>query len=485
VANIESKRAEIEILHEETRRACNDAESRVSILASNSRQAGNALDAVEREVVRSNAERDSLQEQATDARAKLEDLRAEGISLNSTWKEASTSLPELRRSAEEIRAKLLDARVAEASVAEQRNSVESNLRNAKQNLSRAEQRIESLLKQAAEKRALALTTNEEISRLQDLITEHRMMIVTSEAAFREARDSLDRLNSELEACRSRSEAASRHERETKEKIGSIKLSIERLQFERTNLAQNALDRYGIELSDYVASTEVRDQILLLKAKGPEARKELESDVLRLREKIRKLGEVNSAAIEEFEELTTRFQFLSEQKADLEKSMADLQSTIDKINRISKERFFRAFEEVNKQFTQVFPALFGGGQAALTLTSPDDFNETGVDIMAQPPGKKLQNINLLSGGEKTLTAISLLFAIFLVKPSPFCLLDEVDAPLDDANIGRFNALLREMARQSQFIIITHNKRTMELNDKLYGVTMEDAGVSKMVSIQLAG
>jgi chromosome segregation protein len=140
--------------------------------------------------------------------------------------------------------------------------------------------------------------------------------------------------------------------------------------------------------------------------------------------------------------------------------------------------------VNNHFKRVFPVIFGGGHAHLTLTNTEDMLETGVDITAQPPGKKPQNINLLSGGEKTLTAISLLFSIFLVKPSPFCLLDEVDAPLDDANIGRFNALLREMSKRSQFIIITHNKRTMELNDKLYGVTMEDAGVSKMVSIQLS-
>jgi chromosome segregation protein len=157
--------------------------------------------------------------------------------------------------------------------------------------------------------------------------------------------------------------------------------------------------------------------------------------------------------------------------------------VDRINHVSKERFERAFHEVNKHFQKVFPVIFGGGNATLALTNPEDLLETGVDITAQPPGKKSQNINLLSGGEKTLTAISLLFSIFLVKPSPFCLLDEVDAPLDDANIGRFNALLREMSKRSQFIIITHNKRTMELNDKLYGVTMEDAGVSKMVSIQL--
>jgi chromosome segregation protein len=139
--------------------------------------------------------------------------------------------------------------------------------------------------------------------------------------------------------------------------------------------------------------------------------------------------------------------------------------------------------VNSRFEKVFPIIFGGGSAALKVTADINDPECGIDIIAQPPGKNMQSINLMSGGEKAMTAVSLIFSIFLVKPSPFCLLDEVDAPLDDANVGRFNELLREMSRESQFILITHNKKTMELNDTLYGVTMQEPGVSKAVSVQL--
>ncbi len=139
--------------------------------------------------------------------------------------------------------------------------------------------------------------------------------------------------------------------------------------------------------------------------------------------------------------------------------------------------------VNEKFQQIFPRLFGGGRAGLALTEEGPGMEQGVEIFAQPPGKKLQSVNLLSGGEKALTAVSLIFAIFLIKPTPFCLLDEVDAPLDEANVGRYNEMVREMSKQSQFILITHNKRTMEVVDTLYGVTMEEPGISKLVTVKL--
>lgn len=197
----------------------------------------------------------------------------------------------------------------------------------------------------------------------------------------------------------------------------------------------------------------------------------------------RLGEINWQAIEDYEHQKVRHQFLRAQELELKQSIQDLQNAIDHIDKKSKERFRIAFEEVAERFQKVFPIIFGGGQARLQLIGSLDDPECGVDIMAQPPGKKGQNINLLSGGEKALTAVSLIFSIFLVKPSPFCLLDEVDAPLDDANVGRFNELLREMSHESQFILITHNKKTMELNDTLYGVTMQEPGISKCLSVQL--
>jgi len=199
--------------------------------------------------------------------------------------------------------------------------------------------------------------------------------------------------------------------------------------------------------------------------------------------LNRLGEINWQAIEDYDRQKLRFDFLSVQEAELKKSLEDLETAIHHIDEKSKQRFATAFEEVDVRFRRVFPIIFGGGNAELKLIGDLNDPECGVEIIAQPPGKKMQNINLMSGGEKAMTAVSLIFSIFLVKPSPFCLLDEVDAPLDDANVGRFNELLREMSNESQFILITHNKKTMELNDTLYGVTMQEPGISKAVSVQL--
>lgn len=202
-----------------------------------------------------------------------------------------------------------------------------------------------------------------------------------------------------------------------------------------------------------------------------------------RTEFNRLGEINWQAIEDYDRQKLRYDFLKTQEEELKKSLLDLQTAISHIDEKSKERFKEAFTEVNERFSKVFPIIFGGGEARLEVIGDLDSIECGVDIVAKPPGKKMTSITLMSGGEKAMTAVSLIFSIFLVKPSPFCLLDEVDAPLDDANVGRFNELLREMSSESQFILITHNKKTMELNDTLYGVTMQEPGVSKAVSVQL--
>jgi chromosome segregation protein len=202
-----------------------------------------------------------------------------------------------------------------------------------------------------------------------------------------------------------------------------------------------------------------------------------------RTEFNRLGEINWAAIEDYDRQKLRHDFLKTQEEELKKSLTDLETAIAHIDEKSKERFKEAFADVNERFSKVFPIIFGGGEARLEIIGDLDSIECGVDIVAKPPGKKMTSITLMSGGEKAMTAVSLIFSIFLVKPSPFCLLDEVDAPLDDANVGRFNELLREMSSESQFILITHNKKTMELNDTLYGVTMQEPGVSKAVSVQL--
>jgi chromosome segregation protein len=192
--------------------------------------------------------------------------------------------------------------------------------------------------------------------------------------------------------------------------------------------------------------------------------------------------VSLSALEEFNDLERRHQFLLDQQADLTRSTDALHTAIQRINRTTREKFRTTFDEINAKFQETFPRFFNGGRAELRLTEESDILEAGVEIAAQPPGKRLQNITLLSGGEKALTATALIFAIFLIKPSPFCLLDEVDAPLDDANIDRFNMFVSDMSKISQFLLITHNKKTMEMADALYGITMQEPGVSKMITLK---
>ena len=209
----------------------------------------------------------------------------------------------------------------------------------------------------------------------------------------------------------------------------------------------------------------------------------EEAIATLRGKIDRLGPVNMMAIQQFDELETRYAFLTTQRKDLIDSIAQTSEAIKRIDETTRQRFADAFAAINHNFQHTFSTLFGGGRAGLTLLDENDPLESGIEIIAQPPGKRLQSVQLLSGGEKALTAIALMFGLFKYKPSPFCLLDEIDAPLDEANIGRFVEMLRGMQQHTQFILITHNRKTMEIADRLYGVTMEEPGVSKLISVQL--
>ena len=283
-----------------------------------------------------------------------------------------------------------------------------------------------------------------------------------------------------------------HEQKNEEQT----LLTQKLQ-ERQGLLENSVNvahQESIRLTEFrIQREQLEDQLREITDQSPEAifaemdvetsdHKKMGQELRALKVLLNEMGAVNLAAPEEYAALTERIDFLKSQSDDLQKAVDDLKETIKDINIESRRRFREMFDQVNENFLNVFNSLFEGGEAKLVLTESEDLLNAGVDIVAQPPGKKLQNINLLSGGEKALTAISLIFAIFLVKPSPFCLLDEVDAPLDDVNIVRFNRLITGLSYDSQFILITHNKKTMEIGDLLYGVTMEEPGISKTVSVE---
>jgi chromosome segregation protein len=246
----------------------------------------------------------------------------------------------------------------------------------------------------------------------------------------------------------------------------VSLAEHRVRLE--SLTGGIRQNYGIEIDSLEAGEVVAED---------------EERLASVREKIQELGLVNLGTLEEYEELKTRYEFLSKQQEDLNKSIAELEEAITKINSSTRKKLRDAYEQLSAKFAEVFAYLFGGGKAELVLTDEHNILDTGIDIIAQPPGKKLQNINLLSGGEKALTALSLLFASFLIKPSPLCVLDEVDAPLDESNVARFGRMLRELSDKIQFIVVTHNRVTMEAADYIYGITMEEPGVSKVISMHL--
>lgn len=231
--------------------------------------------------------------------------------------------------------------------------------------------------------------------------------------------------------------------------------------------------------------EVQPQVVIIEEfEGEVNEEEVTDEIAKLKKRCDSYGNVNLVAIEEYEELKGRFEFLTKQQSDLLEAKSQLMSTIRKINRSTRQMFMDTFTKVSEEFRIYFRMLFGGGEAQLILLDPENVLESGIDIVARPPGKKLQNISLLSGGEKTLTAIALIFGVFKVNPSPFCVLDEIDAALDESNVGRFSYLLQDFSKIAQFIVITHNKKTISAADVMYGITMPETGISRIVSVKFA-
>lgn len=266
--------------------------------------------------------------------------------------------------------------------------------------------------------------------------------------------------------------AKRQHKQLVDVVKDEEVKLNRLDVELDNLLTRLGEEYGM-------SFEAARLAYPLEIGAEEARKRVKL----IKRAIDELGTVNLGAIDEYERVSERHRFLSEQKADLEEAKATLHQVIDEMDEEMKKRFFSTFEQIRAHFGEVFRELFGGGRADLRLTDPNDLLETGVEIVAQPPGKKLQHLSLLSGGERALTAIALLFSILKVRPVPFCVLDEVEAALDEANVQRYAQYLKRFSRDTQFIVITHRKGTMEEADVLYGVTMQESGVSKLVSVRL--
>jgi len=383
------------------------------------------------------------------------------------------ALAEKRKNIDAVRSEVTAMKVRAAALKERQESAVASLKRVDQLLAELAVRdarqseelqnggasLERIRREAAE-------TEEHLRQFMLNHSEREELLLAVKSAYEE---SLNRLKDEEQLLKNLRGEEDHHRKMTSE--ASLRLST--LLMELENLETQLKERFRMDLEE-ISNVQIDPG--------------LDDDQLSLRQtelqkQVDEFGEVNLTAIDEYQELEERHTFLAEQKNDLEESLLSLQQAIQRINRTTRKRFAETFEQVNEKFKEVFPRLFCGGKAELKLTNEEDLLETGLDIIVQPPGKKLQNVSLLSGGEKALTAAALIFSIFLIKPSPFCLLDEVDAPLDDANIGRFNEMIREMSAFSQFILITHSKTTMAVADTLYGVTMEEPGVSKLVSVKL--
>lgn len=418
-------------------------------------------------------ERTGLEAERTDAATGLELAEAQARQAEQALSGLVSELDGRRSALAAARDQVTAQRVLVATLKEQQGSQQRNAAMATAQLADFEGRLQrgaaEQQQTASQQLQLASQLEADEQRLQALLTQQ----VELDRQLKETRGRFEQAGALLATA----EAAARSRREESDAIRqqqsalALRFSTLAMQFE--HLEQSLHDRHRCRLDE---------------AQQRLADKELDEVVARARQadlerQLDELGEVNLMAIDEYAGMEQRYAFLDGQRADLEASLHDLQQAIQKINRTTRKRFLETFNQVNDKFREVFPRLFCGGRAELKLTDEQDLLETGIDIIVQPPGKKLANVMLMSGGEKALTAVALIFSIFLIKPTPFCLLDEVDAPLDDANIGRFNEMVREMSAISQFIIITHNKTTMGVADTLYGVTMEEPGASKIVSVRL--
>lgn len=387
---------------------------------------------------------------------------------------AEERVVDLRRNVERLHLELTERRVEQAQVRERRRSLEESVSRLERAIASAESLEERYGRDANE--------------LEQRITNLTAQLDGSEAQLQDLKSGLENARQRVEETRravaentSKTQGDEALLKTTRESVDAarqgyqtIQVSQKEVAFALTHVEEQLLDLFAIDVE--MARAKVAQLEL------PEAERLSRRDYLKRR--IESMGPVNAMAEQEYTEALERERFLTEQKDDLVRSVSDLRKAIAEMDRESRKRFRETFEAVDAQFREIFPRLFRGGHARLLFTDPDDMLTTGVDIEVCPPGKRLQNVSLLSGGEKALTAVSLIFSIFMLKPTPFSILDEVDAPLDEANVGRFAQMVREMSATSQMIVITHSRRTMEAAELLYGVTMELPGISKIVSVRLS-
>jgi chromosome segregation protein len=422
--------------------------------------------------------RNSKQAFIEQKREEIAKLEAQHAAQEQALVELQQQVEELRRAREAAQQEAAQMSAELAGLEERRRGAEaafSRINSLHADMERRVSQLEQQLSSAAAEQQQRSQENEQLAVQQQEWTQIRQ----------QALEEVAKLTEEAEALRASLA-------ETEQKLKALRAETDALREQRSTFSANAAtlaaDLKHLEetcVSDLgVEATALREDTEISRIEGEALAAEDEA-CRGLKQKLENMGPVNMMALEEYKETEQRHQFLETQRKDLLDSIDNTQATIKEIDEISRAKFDEAFARINESFSAVFSKLFGGGQAFMRLTDEENAAESGVDIVAQPPGKKLQNVFLLSGGEKALTALSLLMGIFQYQPSPFCVLDEVDAPLDETNVGRLAEMLRSLASDTQFVIVTHSKRMMTAADLIYGITMQEPGVSKVVSVRLGG
>ena len=442
-------------------------------LAQEIERAERHLRVVAEDSARVDTERRDVEQRRAAALADAEAAEAARIAAGDTVVKASTTLAEARLAAEQESEGLALQRATAAAAAERRRATTAELRRIEGEYADVAARIER-------HRIEVVETTNRIAELRQSIAylEEKTNAVAAERAAED--QEIAGLLSRLEQARQQADALSVELSEINRRAADVRNSRAAIEVQRaegqarlTFVRENCAAELNQSLEELAREQTLDEQFDL---EAGQARVE------ELRAKIESFGAVNMMALEELTESEDRLLFLVAQRQDILEGISSTEEALREIKRRSRERFRNAFEQINKNFGEFFQELFGGGRGEMSLIEADDVLESGIDVIAQPPGKRLQNVLLLSGGEKAMAALALVLGIFHYRPAPFCLLDEVDAPLDEANVGRFTDKVAQMSAQTQFIVITHNKRTMEMARALYGVTMEEAGVSKLVSVR---
>lgn len=437
-------------------------------------QAAAAVERQEREVRRLNESLESMNQKIDELNEKLLETRTQKVELEMSVESLLAEYNSMKDNFEATQAHVMDLQIRSATKTQEYQGVTRQLEMVQKQVTDLENQL-SRMNEEAEGYSFQMSEGQ-YSLEQAKIDFEKMLaeVETKRLEMSQFKNQFEIETAHIRELEMQVNTTGRERNERLAKMNEAQLKLEQAKMKEQYLVDQVREKYMLVLADVVSKYENRE--------GDPSN--AEAELKELREKLSKIGEVNLSAITEYSETQERYAFLTQQHADLTEAKEQLRKVIDRINKICSKRFKETFDLVNERFQKVFPVLFGGGEAKLELVEDSDKGEMGIEIIAKPPGKKMQNVTLMSGGEKALTAVALVFSIFLVKPSPYCLLDEVDAPLDDANVFRFNDLVKEMAKRSQIIVVTHNKHTMEVAEKLYGVTMQERGVSTMVSVSLA-